>query len=232
MAIELAVAAVLRSDQFRNSQRSSAFLRYVVEQTLQGRSDELKERTIGIAVFGKEDDYDTTENALVRVRANDVRRRLAQYYESLTIIPIVRIEMKAGSYVPAFVTTQSAVIEETQQAPRRLETTPLPERLPTVSPPPMSFWQMAAPTAIALFLAIVAIRFDLRSDSAYSRFWGHLLAHRSGIHIALDGENRSGWISPDLASSALPFSEVAREWQLPIVFGRPLRGPRTISKLS
>lgn len=220
LAIELALTAVLRSDQFRNSQRSSAFLRYVVEQTLQGRSEELKERTIGIAVFAKEDDYDTAADALVRVRANDVRRRLAQYYESRSPSQGIRIELRAGSYVPAFVLVHGPAIEHAVKAPEIVTVVPPQTReASTLMPPPMVFWQMAAPTAIALFLALVAIRFGVRSDDAYSRFWAHLLAHRNSIQITLNGGNRPGWISQDLASSALPFSEVAREWQVPIVFG-------------
>ncbi len=212
LAIELAVTAVLRSDQFRKSQRSSAFLQFVVEQTLKGLSDELKERTIGISVFGKNDNYDTAADALVRVRANDVRRRLAQYYESLTESPAVRIELRAGSYVPAFVSLTSPVAEhhspEAVQQPAALIA------------PSVPLWQLAAPTAVALLLALVVISFfNVRSDDAYTRFWAHLLAHRNSIRIIMDGANRSGWISQDLANSALPFSEVAREWKVPLLFG-------------
>ncbi len=63
----------------------------------------LKERTIGVAVFGRDASYDTGSDAAVRVRANDVRRRLGAYYLACSTRQGWRIELPAGSYVPQFV---------------------------------------------------------------------------------------------------------------------------------
>src|ERR1700722_19412838 len=71
---------ILLSPVFRNSRRYSGLLRYVVEATLNGDSDHLKERTIGVEVFGRVPDYDTTTDHSVRSGAGEVRKRLAQYY--------------------------------------------------------------------------------------------------------------------------------------------------------
>jgi hypothetical protein len=60
---------------FRGSHRSQEFLRYVVEKTLRGSVDLLKERTIGVELFHRPPSYDTREDAIVRVTASDVRRR-------------------------------------------------------------------------------------------------------------------------------------------------------------
>src|SRR3954471_20506521 len=71
---------VLASHEFRTSKRSQEFLRYVVDHTLKGQADTLKERNIGVDVFGRPVDYDPSEDATVRVKAGEVRKRLGLYY--------------------------------------------------------------------------------------------------------------------------------------------------------
>ena len=73
------LANILESEYFRGSQRCCHFLDYSVRYVLDGRPiDELKERTLGIEVFHKAGDYDTAQDNIVRVTANEVRKRLAQ----------------------------------------------------------------------------------------------------------------------------------------------------------
>lgn len=91
---------ILDSAAFRTSRRSSDFLRYVVEQTVEGRADGLKERSIGIAVFERSPEYDTNQDPVVRNTAGQVRRRLAQYYLEPGHEAEIRVELPAGSYVP------------------------------------------------------------------------------------------------------------------------------------
>jgi hypothetical protein len=85
---------------FRGSHRSQQFLRHVVEKTLQGSVDQLKERTIGIELFQRSPSYDTGEDAIVRVTASDVRRRLLQHYGRYGDQSPFRIQLPPGSYVP------------------------------------------------------------------------------------------------------------------------------------
>jgi hypothetical protein len=92
---------VLASPAFCTSQRSSQFLRYVVESALAGEKDQLKERVIGERIFGRRADYDTGQDSIVRVKASEVRRRLAQYYD-YTADSGLRIELPPGSYAPWF----------------------------------------------------------------------------------------------------------------------------------
>src|ERR1700733_10547942 len=72
---------ILQSADFRQSEQSKRLLRYLVEQSLDGRQDLLRERAIGTALFGRETGYDTNESPIVRVRANEIRKRLAKYYQ-------------------------------------------------------------------------------------------------------------------------------------------------------
>lgn len=93
---------IVASPQFRNSRRCQSLLTYVVERACEGRADELKERVVGNRVFGRELDYDTNQDAVVRNAAAEVRKRLAQYYLSPEHDSELRIELPPGSYVPEF----------------------------------------------------------------------------------------------------------------------------------
>ena len=79
---------ILASDFFRGSKRCQSFLRFVVEAALSGDGERLKERILGIELFDRDPAYDTGEDAIVRVKANEVRRRLAQYAQQLTQIEL------------------------------------------------------------------------------------------------------------------------------------------------
>ncbi|HTP30965.1 MAG TPA: hypothetical protein VMJ75_02260 [Candidatus Acidoferrales bacterium] len=93
---------VLASHEFRSSKRSQDFLRYVTEHTLQGHGEMLKERTIGIEVFGRSTDYEPSDDATVRVKAGEVRKRLGIYYSGEGANDPLRIELPSGTYVPEF----------------------------------------------------------------------------------------------------------------------------------
>lgn len=92
---------ILESAAFRGTRRSQDFLRYVVEHALDGDLDALKERSIGIEVFERPVDYDTGQDSIVRVKANEVRKRLAQYYGQPGAGSQVQIDLPAGSYSPS-----------------------------------------------------------------------------------------------------------------------------------
>jgi hypothetical protein len=99
-AIQNHVASVIQSDAFRSSHRSQRFLEHVVSKVLEGRLDDLKERSIGVALFGRSASYDTGQDAIVRVTASDVRKRLLQYYSQVETD--IRILLPSGSYMPEF----------------------------------------------------------------------------------------------------------------------------------
>jgi len=94
---------ILSSGAFVGSKRSRDFLQLIVERALAGQFDSLKERAIGAEMFGRPIGYDTANDAVVRVKASEVRRKLAQFYSDSVDSTPVRIEMPPGSYVPRFV---------------------------------------------------------------------------------------------------------------------------------
>jgi hypothetical protein len=101
-AVRSHLQEVLSSDAFMGGHRAQSFLQLVVEHALAGRTDCLRERMLGAEMFGRPIDYDTGNDAVVRVKASEVRRRLAQYYLSLATPPPLQIELPAGSYAPQF----------------------------------------------------------------------------------------------------------------------------------
>jgi hypothetical protein len=107
------LSRVLAGHEFRASKRSQDFLRFVTEHTLQGRADMLKERTIGIEVFGRSTSYEPSDDATVRVKAGEVRKRLGIYYSGEGSRNPLRIELPSGTYVPEFhpAAAEQAVVE-------------------------------------------------------------------------------------------------------------------------
>ena len=97
--IHAQVDRILQSPPFRTSRQCQDLFRYVVEHSLNGSDDSLRERVIGVEVFGRAPDYDTGEDPVVRLRAADVRKRLAQYYQAQHNEPgHWKIEIPTGSY--------------------------------------------------------------------------------------------------------------------------------------
>ncbi len=101
-AVSEQLERLLNNAYFSHSRRFPSFLRYVVEKTLAGQEDALKERTLGIDIFGRPADYDTATDPIVRVTAAEIRKRIAQYYQEPGHESELRISLPAGSYIPQF----------------------------------------------------------------------------------------------------------------------------------
>lgn len=108
---------IVNSPLFCNSKRYPVFLRYIVEHTLTGHPETLKERTLGIEVFHRQPDYDTNADPVVRVTAGEIRKRLAQYYQTAGREQELRLDLPVGSYVPHFSAALPARNTEAQAWP-------------------------------------------------------------------------------------------------------------------
>lgn len=100
--IRAGLVRVLASDAFRAAPQLSAFLSFIVERAVEGRSSELKGYTIAVEAFGRSADFDPQTDPIVRVEAGRLRRALAQYYAGEGAADPLRITMPVGAYVPAF----------------------------------------------------------------------------------------------------------------------------------
>lgn len=102
-AVRETLESVLLSQPFRTSKQCQNLLSYIVEHSLHDDDSSLKERVLGIEVFGRSPNYDTSEDPVVRMRAADVRKRLAQFYQSNSHdLQLVHIHLKPGSYRATF----------------------------------------------------------------------------------------------------------------------------------
>lgn len=163
---------ILSSELFQHSRRYPALLRYVVENSLNGASDDLKERTLGVTVFRRHPEYDTSADPVVRTTASEVRKRLETYYSDPSHANELRITLPVGSYVPGF-----------QVAPER-------EALPT--PPPTAtewrrHWRLWAVAALVLLTAGlgVAIRIGSEQNSLH-RFWAPVLDTPQSVLMVME----------------------------------------------
>lgn len=96
------VERVLASRLFTRSHRLCRFLRFSVEQTLAGRSAQLKEQIIGVEVFDRKADYDPRIDPIVRVEARRLRAKLKAYYNSPGRGDPIMIVLPKGAYLPFF----------------------------------------------------------------------------------------------------------------------------------
>ena len=87
---------------FKNSKRYPNLLRDVVERTLEGHSGHLKERTLGAEVFGREPDYDTNLDPVVRTSAVEIHKRIAQYYHEAAHESEIRMIFRPERTCPSF----------------------------------------------------------------------------------------------------------------------------------
>jgi len=93
---------ILASQGFASADRASRFLRYVVERTIAGDGDQLKEYVIGRAVFDRTEDYDPRIDSIVRVEAGRLRSKLDEYYSGPGRTDSVLIQLPKGRYAPMF----------------------------------------------------------------------------------------------------------------------------------
>jgi hypothetical protein len=169
---------ILSSAAFRTSKRCQEFLAFVVEHTLEGKTDRLKERSIGVELFGRDATYDTHEDPIVRVKANEVRKRLAVYYRSEGAGSPIRIELPAGGYVAAIVPGVEGE-REPAAPPRRFGGLVRRRKV------------LAAVVAVAGAVSLAAVwkfhGFSLANE--VEQFWAPILQHQKPVAIVLGESN-------------------------------------------
>ena len=141
------------SHAFAGSKRTQDFLEFIVSHTLEGNLDKLRERMIGVELFARPVDYDTGNDSVVRVKATEVRKKLAEFYlETRSTYPVT-IELPRGSYVPRFTfQDQTAAIEPSPAStPEPAEPNPAPVPKPIALTAPRALL-----LALSIFVALVA----------------------------------------------------------------------------
>ena len=101
-AVQQQLEKLLATSLFNSSKRYPSFLKFVVSRALAGQNDQLKERILGVEIFGRPPDYDTNADPIVRVTAAEIRKRIEQYYQDPRHSQEIRLFLPAGSYAPQF----------------------------------------------------------------------------------------------------------------------------------
>jgi hypothetical protein len=175
-----------KDDVFRSSKRSVEFLKYVVNATLEGAADQIKERTIGIEVFDRSFSYDTNLDHVVRTAATELRKRLAIYYGAEKHRSELRIDLIPGSYVPKFSTPHTGPAEpstsdETLAAMRLHGTITSPSN---AAPPKSKLWVLFL-AAAALILACGLGYAWMHRATPQDLFWKPVLDTQGPVVLAV-----------------------------------------------
>ena len=102
MRVKEQLERILSSSELASAPSLQRFVRFVVEENLAGRSDSLKEYSLGVSVFARGAEFNPKIDPIVRVQARNVRARLEQYYAGPGAHDRVIIELPKGTYVPVF----------------------------------------------------------------------------------------------------------------------------------
>jgi len=199
---------ILATKGFSSAGRISRLLRYVVDKTLAGQTDQLKEYAVGVEVFDRDDQYDPRLDSIVRVEAGRLRSRLDEYYSGEGAASDIRIGLPRGGYTATFERRREGVIAAAS-----------PAEAPTVQRPRS---RVAIPLAAALVVAIGVMvwwlisrdrspQVDLRPTAAVLPFAANMIGGDNQNYSALITEAvttelaRLGTISVASFTSAMQF---------------------------
>jgi len=181
---------LLDNPHFSHSKRFPSFLRFIIQEELEGRGDQLKERTLGIEVFGRPAGYDTTSDPIVRVTAAEIRKRIAQYYQDSDSPDELRISLPPGSYIPHFEWPHSASSPLSPTPPVSLnESSPphAPESIPQAfaahAPARSRAWWAVLAAVLSLAAAIGGAFWLSARPSTLDKFWAPIFGSNDPIAL-------------------------------------------------
>ncbi len=200
LQIKESMEDILRSVPFRTSRQCQDLFRFIVEHSLAGSEDSLRERLIGIEVFGRASDYDTAEDPVVRVRAADVRKRLAQYYQSQKTDPgHWKVDIPTGSYKAQFHPPEAIAPQVSAPAPITLPVTDATRPtaiagvvLPNPRRGKRTLLWVSAVVLVCIAVGLIGawlIRVSYAAATPFDLFWGPVLDNSRPVLICT-GSNR------------------------------------------
>jgi hypothetical protein len=212
---------LIHDEVFRSSKRSVAFLKYVVEMTLSGSADQIKERTIGVEVFSRHPSYDTNLDHIVRTAATELRKRLATYYVDEKHRSELRVGLTPGSYIPRFTLpgqARHAALEseiEAGASDSALESHAAHTHIsslnaPGVSKPPpwWNRWYVGATSSAIIAAAVFAGYAWLHRANPEDLFWKPVLDTPGPVLVAVGDHPNGPPTMPDVDGSGNPMTPV------------------------
>jgi len=208
---------ILADPSFSGSKRCQALLRSLVDHALAGDHEGVKERSLGVEVFGREADYDTSADPIVRITANEIRKRLGQWYQEPGRHHSIRIRLVPGTYLPKFdFDPQTGTPEITEEKPP--ETPTLSDDRQRKQKPVVRFKDVLRATlrrgwllwSAAALVAVIAVGASLRSSftkTRESRIWEPLLEQHAPLALSLTDEE---WLLNGDPSGGDPLDQIAK----------------------
>jgi hypothetical protein len=204
-AVREQVELLVTDPVFRSSKRSIEFLKYVVRLTLDGNADQIKERTIGVEVFGRPTSYDTNSDHVVRTAAIELRKRLAIYYGQEQHRAELCISLVPGSYIPRFTLGEPHSTADPEPPAQAAPTEPASapsEPIPVVRG---GFWTRARGWTVGGILAVAAAAAfaSLHRATPQDLFWKPLLDTPGSVLLAV------GYVPNGPPTALVPTSDPA-----------------------
>jgi hypothetical protein len=220
---------ILADPAFKSSKRCQALLRRLIEHALVGDHDGMKERTLGVEVFGREASYDTSSDPIVRITANEIRKRLGQWYQEPNRHHAVRIRLVAGSYLPKFdFESVPAATEASEEKPAANQVEPQEAGASTdeASPKRTPFWQkpiLLGAVALGLLIAVILlVRPNFFNTGEFS-VWEPLTQQQTPLILCISDEDwqadarAQGLEYMDLVAKVIDSREVPQKGNSPIM---------------
>ena len=154
--VRLELDRLLASSVFTNAGRMSRFLKFVVEQTLAGDGERLKEYVIGLEVFDRDATYDPRLDSIVRVEAARLRSKLAEYYAGEGRNDAVVLSLPKGGYAPTAAFEMRPVAANGAPVTNGANSAAIPADRPEPAPSPHSTWRRWALAALLVTGAATA----------------------------------------------------------------------------
>jgi len=183
-AVRSQLDRMLTSQYFSHSKRFPMFLRFVVDHTLSGTADNIKERTLGIEIFGRDPDYDTASDPIVRVTAAEIRKRTAQYYQDPEHKEELRITLPSGSYVPQF----QWPAPDTAQSNPPIDAKASQVIEEAVTPKKSGRQRLVAGGITCILIALIVgafLEWQQMQRGAFETFWGPVLNSREPVLLCI-----------------------------------------------
>ncbi|MBB3593681.1 TolB-like protein [Rhizobium sp. BK529] len=154
---------ILASPEFLAPERGRRFLQYIVEETLEGRGEQLKAYTIAQAVFGRDASFDAQSDPVVRIEAGRIRRALERYYLVCGRGDHIKITIPKGGYAPHFSVEEDSSIADEVSIPQNHKT----KRWSLKQERPVRYRDLLLPIGVVALFGAIAILALIRPLEAY-----------------------------------------------------------------
>lgn len=172
-AVRAQLKRLLDDPLFNQSRRYPSLLRRIVEDSLAGHTDNLKERILGMELFDRAADYDTNADAIVRVTAAEIRKRIALYYHDEKHSSELRIDLPLGGYIAEFRPSTSLAVAPAfpvQQEPDAPSLNLEPSVLVT-NRSDFGHWARRIAVVVTVFAILILAGMWFRPRSDFRVFW-------------------------------------------------------------